>query len=60
MVDRGFKPQSDQTKDCKSGIFGFSTKHTALRGKSKDWLARNQNYVSMWIDMTLWTSVSVI
>ena len=26
-------------------------KHAALRGKSKDWLARNQNNVSEWSDM---------
>ena len=45
-VDRGFEPCSGQTKDYKFGICCFSTKHTALRKKSKDWLARNQNNVS--------------
>jgi hypothetical protein len=28
-----------------------SAKHAALRRKSKDWLARNQNNVSEWSDM---------
>jgi hypothetical protein len=30
----------------------FSARHEALRSKSKDWLARNQNNVSEWIDMS--------
>jgi hypothetical protein len=34
-IDRGFEPQSGQTKDYKIGIWCFSAKHTALRGKSK-------------------------
>jgi hypothetical protein len=51
-VDRGFEPRSGQTKDYKIGICCFSTKHTALRRKSKDWLARNQNNVSEWSDMS--------
>jgi hypothetical protein len=45
-VDLGFEPRSGQTKDYKIGICCFSTKHAALRRKSKDWLARNQNNVS--------------
>ena len=40
-VDRGFKPWLGQNKDYKIGIFCFSAKHAALRGKSKDCLARN-------------------
>ena len=32
--------------DYKIGICCFSTKRAALRSKSKDWLARNQNNVS--------------
>jgi ribosomal protein S17E len=35
-----------QTKDYKIGIYGFSTKHAALRRKSKDWLAQNRDNVS--------------
>ena len=50
-VDRGFEPRSSQTKDYKIGICCFSAKHAALRRKSKDWLARNQNNVSEWSDM---------
>jgi hypothetical protein len=61
-VDRGFEPRSGQTKDYKIGICCFSTKHAALRRKSKDWLARNLNNVSEWSDMSTrellfqWTS----
>jgi hypothetical protein len=40
-VDRGFEPQSGQTKDFKIGICCFSANHAALRRKSKDWLAPN-------------------
>ena len=50
-VDREFEPRSGQTKDYKIGICCFSAKHTALRRKSKDWLARNQDNVSEWSDM---------
>ena len=46
VVDRGLELRSGQTKDYKIGICCFSTKHAALRRKSKDWLARNQNNVS--------------
>jgi hypothetical protein len=41
-----------QAKDYKIGICCFSTKHTTLRRKTKDWLARNQNNVSEWSDMS--------
>ena len=47
-VDRGIVPQSGQTKDYKIGICYFSTKYAALRRKSKDWLALNQDSVSYW------------
>ena len=46
-------PRSGQTKDYKIGICCFSAKHAALRSKSKDWLARNQNDVSEWSDMSI-------
>ena len=52
-VDCGFKPLSGQTKDYKMGICCFSAEHTALRKKSKDWSARNQNNVSEWNDMSI-------
>ena len=51
-VDRGFEPRSGQTKEYKIGICCISAKHSALRGKSKDWLARNLNNVSKWSDMS--------
>ena len=50
-VDRGFEPWSCHTKDYKISICCFSAKHTALKKKSKGWLARNQNNVSEWSDM---------
>ena len=52
-VDRGFEPRSDQTKDYNIGICSFSTKHTALRRKNKDWLPRNQDNVSEWSEMSI-------
>jgi hypothetical protein len=52
VVDRGFEPWSGQTKDYKIGICCFSAKHAALRRKNKDWLARNQDNVSKWSDMS--------
>ena len=52
-VDRGFEPQSGHTKDYKIDICCFSGKHAALRRKSKDWLARNQDNVSEWGYMSL-------
>jgi hypothetical protein len=47
-VDRGFELRSGQlTKYYKISICGFSAKHAAIRSKSKDWFARNQNNVSV-------------
>jgi hypothetical protein len=46
VLYRWFEPQLDQTKDYRIGICYFSTKHPALRRKSKDWLAWNQNNMS--------------
>ena len=63
-VDRGFEPRLGQTKDYKIGICCFSAKYAAFRRKSKDWLARNQNNVSEWSDMSIrgllfqWRNVS--
>ena len=61
MVDRGFGPLSDQTKDYVIGICCFSAKHSALRRTSKDWFARNQDNVSEWSNMSIrgmWVSMS--
>jgi hypothetical protein len=52
VVDRGFDLWSGQTKDYKIGVCCFSAKHAALRSKSKDWLAWNQNNVSEWSNMS--------
>ena len=52
-VDRGFEPRSGHTKDYKIHICCFSAKHTALRRKNKDWLARNQDNASEWNDMSI-------
>jgi hypothetical protein len=47
-VDSGFDPRSDQpnTRNC------FSTKHAALRRKSKDYLDQNPDNVSEWSDIS--------
>ena len=52
VVDREIEPRSGQSKDYKIGICCFSAKYVALRRKSKDWLAQNQNNVSEWNDMS--------
>ena len=52
-VDRWFEPWSGQAKDYQIGICCFSVKHAALRRKSKDWLAQNQDNVSEWGDMSI-------
>ena len=52
-VDREFKPRSGETKDYEIGICCFSAKYAALRGKSKDWLVRNQDNVWEWSDMSI-------
>jgi hypothetical protein len=51
-IDCGYEPRSGQTKEYKIGICCFSAKNAALRRKSKDWLARNQNNVSEWSDIS--------
>ena len=62
VVDRGFETRSGETKDYKIGICCFFARHAALRRKSKDLLARNQNNVSEWSNMSTcrllfqWTS----
>ena len=45
--------RSGQTKDYEIGICCFSAKHAALRRKSNDWLARNQDKVSEWGDISV-------
>ena len=53
VVDRGFEPRYGQTKDYKIVIYCFSAKHTALRNRSNDWLARNQDNMSEWGDLSI-------
>ena len=52
-VDRGFESLLGQSKDYKIGMCCISTKHAALRRKSKNWLARNQNNVAEWGDISI-------
>jgi len=59
-VDRGFEHRSGQTKSYKIGICCFSANHAPLRRKSKDWLARNQNNVSEWGDMSTRRRVGLV
>ena len=52
-VDCGFEPRSGQTKDNKIQWYLLLLRHHAtLRRNSKDWLARNQDNVSEWSDMS--------
>jgi hypothetical protein len=53
VADSGIEPRSGQNKDYAIDICCFSAKHAALRGKSEDWLARNQDNVSEWGDMSI-------
>jgi len=52
VVDRGFELRSGQNKDYmyKVGIFCFFAKYAAIRSKSKDWLAQNQDNELEWGD----------
>jgi hypothetical protein len=52
-VDHGFETRLRQIKDYKVGICCFFAKYAALRRKSKDWLARNQDNVSEWGNMSV-------
>ena len=51
-LDYEFEHRSGQIKDYEISIGCFPTLNAALRSKSKDWLARNQNYVSKLSDMS--------
>jgi hypothetical protein len=52
VVYREFEPRLGQPKDFKIGICTFSAKHAALKRKSKDWSAQDQNNVPEWNDMS--------
>jgi len=51
-VSEWFETRSGQTKDYKIGLCCFSAKHAVLRRKIKDWLARIQDNVFKWGDMS--------
>jgi len=48
-VDRVFGTRSDQTKEYKIGVCCFSSKHPALRSKTKELLAWSQGYC-VWVE----------
>ena len=52
VVDRGFEPWSNHTKDYTIGICCFSVKPAASRRQSKDWLAQKQDNVYKWGSMS--------
>jgi hypothetical protein len=52
-VDRGFEHRPGQIKDYKIDISCFSSKPAVFRRKSKDWLVRNQDTVSVWGDISI-------
>jgi hypothetical protein len=52
VINCGYELRSCQTKEYKICICCFSAKNAALKRKSKDWLARNQNNVSEWSDIS--------
>ena len=53
VVDRVFEPWLSQAKDYEIDICCFSPKHAVLSSKNKDWLARNQDDVSEWGDVSI-------
>jgi hypothetical protein len=53
VVDRGFERRSCQTKYYEIGICCSSSSHESLRRKSNDWLARNEDNVSEWDDISI-------
>ena len=50
-ADHGFETPSGQTKGYTIDMCWFSTKHAALKSKSKDLLIRNRKNVSEWRNM---------
>ena len=52
-VGREFEIRSGDTKDYNICICCFTAKHAELTSKSKTWLARNQDNVSEWGDMSV-------
>ena len=59
-VDRGFEFRSGLAKDYENGMCCFSANHAALRRKSKDGLARNQNNVTEWRDSHVYLRMRIV
>ena len=53
VVDHVFESRPGQTKDYEIDICCFSANHAAFRRKGKDWLARNQENVAKWGNMSI-------
>ena len=53
VINLEFKSRSGQTIHYKIGVCCFSANHAALRSKTKNWLAQNQDYVSEWSYMSM-------
>jgi hypothetical protein len=53
VVDRVFESRPGQTKDYEIDICCFFANHAVFKRKSKDWLARNQDNVSEWGNMSI-------
>ena len=50
---RAWVPVESKQRLYTCGICCFFAKHVSLRRKSNDWLARNQDNVSEWCDMSI-------
>jgi hypothetical protein len=59
VVDRGFEPRLGQIKDYEIGICCFSGKYAALRGNSKDWLAGDQDNVSVYLRTVVFSELAL-
>ena len=53
VVDHGFEPWSDQTKDFKFGMCSSPLSIQHLRRKSKNWFIRNHDNLSEWSDISI-------
>ena len=60
VVDRDFEHRSGPAKDYKIAICGLPAEHAALKGKNQYWWTRNQNNVSDWYDMLLFSISKII
>ena len=57
-VDRGFEPRSNQIRDHKIGICGFSVKHAALRGEIVEECENfNHRFFFVWKHSQFWSII---